>query len=144
MEEPVSWKGHSFTLFVFAGIVALCSIFFVLGMLVGRIQVRAASAPKKAARTEESQIVPDPETLQSPAAHSISFEVGEVNKLTTAENRVKEMKDQGFPAFILSPADGDPTPRYRIRVGPYENAAEADLIKHKLEKLGYTPVQSKK
>jgi cell division septation protein DedD len=38
MEETASWKGHSFTLLVFGGIVALCSIFFVLGMLVGRSQ----------------------------------------------------------------------------------------------------------
>src|SRR5688572_27331630 len=38
MEEPASWRGHSFTLFVFGGIVVLCAIFFVLGMLVGRTQ----------------------------------------------------------------------------------------------------------
>jgi cell division septation protein DedD len=38
IEETASWKGHSFTLLVFGGIVALCSIFFVLGMLVGRSQ----------------------------------------------------------------------------------------------------------
>jgi cell division protein FtsN len=38
MEEPVSWKGQTFTLLVFGGIVVLCSIFFVLGMLVGRDQ----------------------------------------------------------------------------------------------------------
>ena len=38
MEEPASWKGHGFTLLVFGGIVVLCSIFFVLGMLVGRDQ----------------------------------------------------------------------------------------------------------
>ena len=40
MEETASWKGHSFTLLIFGGIVVLCSIFFVLGMLVGRTQGR--------------------------------------------------------------------------------------------------------
>jgi len=40
MEEATSWKGHTFTLFVFAGIVVLCSIFFVLGMLVARAQAQ--------------------------------------------------------------------------------------------------------
>lgn len=45
MEEQVSWKGHGFTLAVFAGIVVLCGIFFVLGMTVGRQQgQRAAQA----------------------------------------------------------------------------------------------------
>src|SRR5213079_1879532 len=46
MEDQTSWRGHSFTLFVFTGIVVLCSIFFILGMLVGRAegQMLAASA----------------------------------------------------------------------------------------------------
>ena len=38
-----SWKGHNFTLLIFGGIVVLCSIFFILGMLVGRVQVPAVS-----------------------------------------------------------------------------------------------------
>jgi cell division septation protein DedD len=38
MEETANWKGHSFTLLIFGGIVVLCSIFFILGMLVGRDQ----------------------------------------------------------------------------------------------------------
>ena len=38
MEEPTSWKNHSFTLMIFGGIVLLSSIFFVLGMLLGRTQ----------------------------------------------------------------------------------------------------------
>lgn len=53
MDEQTSWKGHSFTLLVFAGIVVLCSIFFILGMLVGRTQgekmARAAAREKQAA-----------------------------------------------------------------------------------------------
>ena len=38
MEEQTTWKGHTFTLLVFTGIVVLCSIFFILGMLMGRAQ----------------------------------------------------------------------------------------------------------
>src|SRR5215813_13315011 len=38
MEDQTSWKGHTFTLLVFTGIVVLCSMFFILGMLVGRAQ----------------------------------------------------------------------------------------------------------
>jgi cell division protein FtsN len=37
-ESTTSWKNHSFTMIIFGGIVVLCSIFFVLGMLVGRNQ----------------------------------------------------------------------------------------------------------
>jgi len=43
MDEQVSWKGQSFTLLVFGGIVFLCSVFFVLGMLVGRGQGKSAA-----------------------------------------------------------------------------------------------------
>jgi cell division septation protein DedD len=51
MDDQNSWKGHSFTLMIFGGIVMLCAIFFVLGMLVGHTQglklatVAAATPP---------------------------------------------------------------------------------------------------
>src|SRR5215813_8783548 len=55
MEEQTTWKGHSFTLIVFAGIVVLCSIFFILGTLVGRAQgqkIASAAAMATAAKTD--------------------------------------------------------------------------------------------
>jgi len=57
MEEQASWKTHSFTLFVFAGIVVLCSIFFILGMLVGRAQGQkiASAGPGAAASKNEAK-----------------------------------------------------------------------------------------
>jgi cell division septation protein DedD len=57
MEEQTSWKGHTFTLLVFTGIVVLCSIFFVLGILVGRTQSQkiAANAPVPAAIEAEAK-----------------------------------------------------------------------------------------
>src|SRR4051812_18987021 len=58
MDEQVTWKGQSFTLLVFGGIVFLCSIFFVLGMLVGRGQGKSAAAEpdqvKSAAESAEN------------------------------------------------------------------------------------------
>jgi cell division protein FtsN len=59
MREETTWKGHTFTLMVFAGIAVLCSIFFVLGMLVGRAQgqkmasAAAATDPSKAGAPAE-------------------------------------------------------------------------------------------
>jgi cell division septation protein DedD len=43
MEEVTTWKGQTFTLMVFTGIVVLASIFFILGMLVGRAQGQKVS-----------------------------------------------------------------------------------------------------
>ena len=63
MEDTTSWKGHSFTLLVFTGIVVLCAIFFTLGMLVGRAQGQkiAAIAAAEAATKAEARIVPKEE-----------------------------------------------------------------------------------
>src|SRR5689334_22753031 len=64
MEDQASWKTHTFTLLVFTGIVVLCSIFFILGMLVGRMQgqklasaaaIAAAKPDGKAISQEESK-----------------------------------------------------------------------------------------
>ena len=64
--EAPSWKGHSFTLLVFAGIVVLCSIFFVLGMLVGRSQgqrIAEMAAADEGTRKNVGQPLPDSQPL---------------------------------------------------------------------------------
>ena len=38
MDEQSAVRGQGFTLMVFGGLVALCSVFFILGMVVGRSQ----------------------------------------------------------------------------------------------------------
>ena len=73
MEDQASWKGHGFTLLVFAGIVILCSIFFVLGMLVGRgqgqhtAQTAVVTAAAKAATAEARTQTRPVETGAEPA-----------------------------------------------------------------------------
>jgi DedD protein len=64
MEEETSWKGHSFTMLVFTGIVVLCSIFFILGMLVGRDQGQklAVAASALAAAKAEAKALPKEES----------------------------------------------------------------------------------
>ena len=59
--EAPSWKGHSFTLLVFGGIVVLCSIFFVLGMLVGRNQGQRMAEAAAADVTHKTAAQPLPE-----------------------------------------------------------------------------------
>src|SRR5262245_67654 len=62
MEEQTTWKGHSFTLLVFIGIVVLCSLFFILGTLVGRAQVQKVGsngAPAHAAKIDAKPAAED-------------------------------------------------------------------------------------
>jgi len=66
MEDATSWKNHSFTLMIFGGIIVLCSIFFALGMLVGRGQGRQLAelaSTQKAANKSATSTVPDNLTL---------------------------------------------------------------------------------
>jgi len=57
-EDQTTWKGHTFTLLVFAGIVVLCSIFFILGMLVGRQQGQKYASAAGAAAKNEAKAAP--------------------------------------------------------------------------------------
>ena len=60
MEDGISWKDHSFTLLIFTGIVVLCSIFFILGMLVGRVQVQKMASLAAMGSAAKNATKPDP------------------------------------------------------------------------------------
>jgi cell division septation protein DedD len=60
MEDQTSWKGHTFTLLVFTGIVVLCSIFFILGMLVGRAQGQKLAANATVASSAKNEAKASP------------------------------------------------------------------------------------
>jgi len=181
MEEQTTWKGHSLTLLVFAGIVVLCSIFFILGMLVGRqqgqkiasiataeaatIKTDATPAPveekpemtffdsvekEKAGPALEPAPKADPPAPRAPAkpepaapANSINFQIGAVKKSRDADKLLGEVKKRGFKAFILAPPPGDKNPFFRIQVGPFSDAIEAESARKTLEAAGYKPILKK-
>jgi cell division septation protein DedD len=160
MVETTSWKGHSFTLMVFAGIAILCAIFFALGMLLGQSQrvsdSASTGAPAKPApigseipaspRQEPPVPAPAADPVSpageesSPRANITSFQIGALRQQSAAEKLFKEVQGKGFPAVILEPAAGDSNPMYRVQVGPYTDAAEAEIAKLKLESAGYKPI----
>ena len=174
MVESTSWKGHSFTLMVFVGITVLCSIFFVLGMLLGRDQGQritetalaegranpVAAAPsntkpelaiydsveeKRQPALEPPKVDPPPPPAKIAVLPSnvINIQVAAVKKAKAAEKLLKEVQGRGFRALILAPSSGDSNPLYRVQVGPYTNAAEAEMAKRKLEAAGYKPLLKK-
>ena len=185
MEDPTSWKGHSFTLLVFTGIVVLCAIFFTLGMLVGRAQgqkMAAVAAVEAAAKSEirnapkeekpdltffdsvenekeapaleprppvERESVPSsaepPKAGAEPAppANVINFQIAALKKSSEAEKLLDSVKEKGFRAFILSPPATDANPYFRVQVGPFANAVEAEDARRKLEAAGFQPILKK-
>jgi cell division septation protein DedD len=60
MEDQTTWRGHTFTLLVFVGIVVLSSIFFILGMLVGRAQGQKTAAAASAGPAVKTDAKPVP------------------------------------------------------------------------------------
>src|SRR5215467_6266923 len=74
MEEQTSWQGHTFTLMIFGGIVILCSIFFVLGMLVGRTQsvkIGTVASADAAAKPQSKELAPQDLLDSEPPAPSL-------------------------------------------------------------------------
>lgn len=166
IEEQTTWKGHAFTLVVFSGIVVLCAIFFILGMLVGRTQGQkvatdevadaAAAETAAVAKTKATAAAQPPELTffesvdknepaplepQPPRSrNAVNFQIAAVRQSADAENILNEVKQKGFRAFVLAPPPGGPNPYFRIQVGPFTDQAEVKSIKLKLESAGYKPI----
>ena len=135
MEEQTTWKGHSLTLLVFAGIVALSSIFFMLGMLVGRQQgQKIASIATAEAATTKSDAKPALAEEEKPEL--------------TFFNSVE--KEKAAPALEPAPAADPPppeslkqaepqTPRDSInyQVGAVKKSRDADKLLAAVKKKGF-------
>src|SRR5262245_42797665 len=144
MEEQTSWKGQTFTLLVFAGIVVLCSIFFILGMLVGRDQGQkiasksvAPSADKVEAKPEPRDAKPDftfydsvkkeepAATLQPPPA-----------KLETPPP-VETAKAGSRPEVPPPPVTSKPENVVNYQVGAVRKSADAEKLLAAVKKKGF-------
>jgi len=163
-ENTTSWKSHSFTLMIFAGIVVLSSIFFVLGMLVGRYQGQHAaevasdqSSRKPGAEsgaedfpltfydqsTEEkpdNKLQPVPAASAQPVAPALPTPPASKNAPSPAPSESKNDKKSATPPKPASPPD-KPTPKASPDANVYLQVASV-----KTEKQGTTElkkVQSK-
>jgi cell division protein FtsN len=105
MDEQVTWKGQSFTLLVFGGIVFLCSIFFVLGMLVGRGQGKSA-AESDIARDAAKSVETDPQPKNMKPTNS-PYETIAVGKETNKDVQSNEAKEPE-PAPVRTPTPDKP------------------------------------
>lgn len=155
--EQLSWKGHAVTLFIFTGIVVLCSIFFILGMLAGRAQGQklasqaAAAAPASPVPAELPPPVEDepeftfdktaseepPQALQPPV---------EAPRLEPAPKPEPEAKPKVEPKTPPAPKPAkaaDPPPAKRsggavnYQVGAVRKSADAERLLAELKKKGF-------
>ena len=111
MDEQVTWKGQSFTLLVFGGIVFLCSIFFVLGMLVGRGQGKSAAGAEKVAESSNSA-EKDPPAPRDVKPTNSTYESIAVGKEAARDSKLSEAKQSeplpSKPPVVDKPAKETP------------------------------------
>src|SRR6266571_9265481 len=138
MEDQTSWRGHSFTLIVFTGIVVLCSIFFILGMLVGRAQgqkiASSSAAPKgepKAAPQEkntpeltfyESVKKPELSSLEPPPPPEIKPAIPDPPKV-----------DKPGPLPLRAPANV-----FNYQIAALKRSGDAEKLLGKMKKRGFS------
>jgi DedD protein len=95
----------------------------------------AKQPPRTAAARAAS--VESAATSPTSAGHgSWSVQLGSFASRANADNLTRQMKGQGFSAFVLTGGSGTSV-RYRVRVGPLADRESAERIATKLKSLGH-------
>jgi len=95
----------------------------------------AKSLPKQAA----ARPVPVESAAPSPTSTghgSWSVQLGSFASRANADNLTRQVKGQGFSAFVLTGGSGT-SMRYRVRVGPLADRNSAERMAAKLKSLGH-------
>jgi DedD protein len=95
----------------------------------------AKSLPKQAA----ARPVPVESAAPSPTSTghgSWSVQLGSFASRVNADNLTRQVKGQGFSAFVLTGGSGTSV-RYRVRVGPLSDRNSAERMAAKLKSLGH-------
>lgn len=133
MEEQTSWKGHSFTLLVFIGIVVLCSIFFILGMLAGRGQGQklASVAAAEAAARNEAKAAPKEEKKPD----LTFFESVEKGRQPALDPPPKPAPPPPEPAKAVDPPP--PANSINYQIAALRKSSEAEKLLDDVKKKGF-------
>ena len=146
MEDQASWKSHSFTLLVFTGIVVLCSIFFILGMLVGRTQgQKVALAVASAAEKFNSKLVPKEESKPDLTFYDSVKEPNSVDLNSPQPAKIepvvpdppKVVEPEESKAAKESAAPPAPENVLNYQIGAVRKSGDADKLLNELKKKGF-------
>ena len=142
MEEATSWKARALTLLVFTGIVVLCSIFFILGMLVARAQAQKVTASDTSAASVLKANRGSGEDKQD-----LTFYDSVKKEPLAAFERAPASLDP--PVLSQPPAKSDPEPESVIeasstsanlvhyQIGAVRKPADAEKLLDELKKKGF-------
>jgi DedD protein len=143
MEDEATWKGHTFTLLVFTGIVVLCSIFFILGMLVGRAQAQKLSVTGPGAGgVKEAKAAPKEEKPDFTFYDSVKKE--EPAALQPAPAKPDPEPQGAETEKSPSAAEGEVAPSLALpadvvnyQIGALRKEADAEKLLEEVKKKGF-------
>ncbi len=138
MEEQASWKSHSFTLLVFTGIVVLASIFFILGMLVGRAQAqKPAPASASAASRLDAKTAPKEEKPELTFYESVKKE--DAPALRPIAPRPDPPVPEKEKARTIEPEAAPPPPAHALnyQIGAFPKSPSAEKLLDAVKKKGF-------
>jgi cell division septation protein DedD len=137
MEEQ-SWKGHSFTLLVFTGIVVLSSIFFILGMLVGRAQGQKIAATSASAAAAKADAKPAPkEEDKTDFTFYDSVKKEQPATLAPVPAKPEPAPAKAAPLEQLPRVTSKPANVVNYQVGAVRKAADAERLLNAVKKKGF-------
>jgi cell division septation protein DedD len=151
MEEQPTWKGHTFTLLIFSGIVVLCSIFFVLGMLVGRTQgQKLATVAAADAAAKNAQKVPSRDERPEMSFYDSGEKKSPVLEPAPAPAPTRVQPEPVAPAPKVEEPPAAPPPSGNVvnfQIGALKTAAAAEQLIATAKKQGFhafmlTPVSA--
>jgi len=139
MEDQTSWKGHSFTLLVFTGIVVLCSIFFILGMLVGRAQGQKTALAASAAPKAEAK---DPAKENTTPELTFYDSVKKPELPTLEPPPPPEIKpvipDPPKPPEVTTPSAHPPPAKvFHYQIAAFKRSTDAEKLLNEVKKKGF-------
>lgn len=137
MEDQTSWKGHTFTLLVFTGIVVLSSIFFILGMLVGRAQGQkfATVAAVEAASRMDARPAPKEDKPDLTFFDSVEKEKKHPALEPPPQPRLESPPPIADPPKAVAPAPPSNVINYQI--GALRKPSDADKLLDDVKKKGF-------
>jgi cell division septation protein DedD len=142
MEDQTTWKGHTFTLLVFTGIVVLCSIFFILGMLVGRNQgqkyaAAASASAKNEAKASQKDDKPD-FTFYDSVKKEEPAELQPAPAAAVSDPPPAPIDQPKAPVATPEPAPPAPAgPAINYQIGAIRKSAEAQKLMDDAKKKGF-------
>jgi DedD protein len=101
----------------------------------------AAPANGPAADNHAATANPGDSTTTLPAAASYFVQVAAVSKQEDADALVDALKKKDYPAFVAASPTTDKL--FRIQVGPFSEAKDAEAMRTRLVNDGYNPILKK-